>query len=526
MKLKQFIKALVCTMAVTMTSSMLLAASAEAAQVMTAEQPAVVEQEEEDMAVDSEDDFDIEMYELSYTEKAEEVIAKGKKINKSVTKNNIIFTFVSAYTDAYSYRIVCSVEKADHSAFADVGSLNLLDLIYTDQEQIDQMQDARNDSEEYKSFEEWFIEAAEENEELKQFIKEDGSIDEEGYASYCLKMQEEMEDDLSMEESGGYGLSYDICELEDSSNKKVYFLLEGSCNEPLPAEAVLYMDKLTMYTTETCSPSVDLAAYLKAHESAEVAMVHNEKKDERLKYMDEADPYYEEDKAYVETMPDYILAEGNLNLQVDSSNPGVVIDNVAFVDNQLHMSLKTDTMEINAHYSLGLQTQNGEPCEIIYANYRGVSNKKETMEESYLVFNIANVEELSKMQLTLDKQEDKIIAEGPWSIAVNNQPVEAAVKKQRNQAINNNGDKMSVKEVEITPLSVKIALDQIQSEQYGDVLDEIVLNMKDGTKVEICYANAYNRKGYEQTSIYVVPDMLINPKDVASITVGNTTIKL
>ncbi len=59
-------------MALTMTSSMLLAASAEAAQVITAEQPAAAAQKVGDIPIDSENDFDTEMYELSYTEKAED----------------------------------------------------------------------------------------------------------------------------------------------------------------------------------------------------------------------------------------------------------------------------------------------------------------------------------------------------------------------------------------------------------------------------------------------------------------------
>ena len=117
--------------------------------------------------------------------------------------NNVTLTLVSLYSDAYNYHMVVTLEKTDHTTFKGIEQLNLMDIDFETKEEIAGRSRQKEEAAKMAtsgqpaiSFEEMVKAEAEKDENLKQFIHEDGTIHEEGLDMYQLRMLDAVGNEL------------------------------------------------------------------------------------------------------------------------------------------------------------------------------------------------------------------------------------------------------------------------------------------------------------------------------------------
>ena len=473
-------------------------------------------------------------YEEQLTKLAEEVLERGVPLRQAVTVNNVTLTLVSLYSDAYNYHMVVTLEKADHTAFKGIEQVGLRDLAFNKKEEIAKRYGEKGETTKgatstapAMSLEEMVKKGAEKDEKLRQFINEDGSIDKEGLEAYYKELNTALSSN-----SGGYSSMYTICKMEDSSDKKIYFLVSGSTMEPIPDVMQLFADHLENRKEVKYELVTDLIDYLKAHQGEKVATQPNEEirtTEEWLAKIKEEDPeLYKERMKQITSMPKTILINNDLNLKLFEGNKNVEIDNISFVDGKLHILLTNYSEQGTGTYQLCILDAAGNKLEPSSA--RGSSGTdahgKEVIEE-YSIFDIPNVEELSKCKLSVTGMETEIIAEGPWMMDVKIQPNKEKITKTCNEAIIYGTNQQAViKRLELTPLSLVMNVENENKISNSNYIGAITLNMKDGSKVVLEHNTADKREGKNHLLVYRAGNTFIDTKEVISITIKNKTILL
>ncbi len=471
-------------------------------------------------------------YDLEWANRAEDVLENGIRLNQSVTKNNIIFTLESIYSDNYTYRFVCSIEKVDQTAFSDE-EINLREFILETKEEIERRHKVSTEhAQQEMTYEEMIKMEAEKDENLRQFIHEDGTIDEEGIAAYYDTLYADANNEPVEEENSSYVTTLGRCKVKDSSDKKLYFLLEGSYSDVLEKDLQLQVGQVEAAIQETYKVNFDLATYLKENANKKLEVKENERIEEELGWlneeMDEGDEFYQIRKKSIEKMPSQVLQQANLDLPICEEDSIPTINNVGFIDQKLHILLtKEEEEEEFSHFDFNIYDEKGEPVKVLWAEASTHYDLEKSVHESYYVYDIPDAEALSQYSMQIFSFKTKVLAEGPWVLDVKMQPTTNQLTQIGSQVITyNTGKQATLKEMELTPLSFHIQLENENKEKSDDYLGQITLNMKKGKTIILEYSDAKWKKGSEVHFIYIMPGELITLSDVESITIGDQTITL
>ena len=376
-------------------------------------------------------------WEAQLTKRAEEVLERGVPLHQAVTVNNVTLTLVSLYSDVYNYHMVVSFEKADHTDFKEIKQLELIDM----------------------------------NFETKEVM------------------------------TGSCSSECGICQMKDSSDKKIYFLIKGSTMQPMLEVMEFYADQLVDIKQVEYEVTPDLIDYLKAHQGEKVATQPNQQ---------------------------IISREQRLALQVLKDKKNIQIDSVGFIEGKLHILITNHGHQDLETYQLRMLDATGnalwpyDSSSISRTDDHGIQ-----VVEEYSVFDIPNVEALSKYKLSIVGHEKEIIAEGPWNIGIKIQPTKEKITQPCNEMITYGSHQQAViKELELTPLSLIIKVEnenKILNEEY---IGNIILNMKDSSKIILENVSAHKREGKNHLFVYTARNTFIDTKEVISITVRDKTMFL
>ena len=472
--------------------------------------------------------------EAQSTKRAEEVLERGVPLHQAVTVNNVTLTLVSLYSDAYNYYMVVTFEKADHTTFKEIEQLDLMEMDFETKEEM--VKRSREKEEAAKlatsnqpviSFEEMVKAEAEKDKNLKQFIREDGTIDKEGYVAYYKELHKDAGSIF-----GSYGSECRICQMKDSSDKKIYFLVSGSKMEPMLEVMQFYVDQLVNTKQVEYEVTSDLIDYLKAHGGEKIVTQPNQQnksREQRLANIKDENPeVYKHEMERITLMPKNVLMNNDLNLQLLKDQKNIEIDSIGFVDGKLHVLITNHGQQDLDTYRLGMLDAVGNE---VYPSSSEESSRTDDhgiqVIEEYSVFDIPNVEALSRYKLIIVGQETEIIAKGPWNMDVKTEPTKEKITKACNETITYGSHQQAViKELELTPLSLVMNVENENKISNSNYIGTITLNMKDGSKITLDNINAEKRDGKNHFVVYTVGNTFIDTKEVASITVRNKTILL
>ena len=470
-------------------------------------------------------------WEAQFTKCAEEVLKRGVSLHQAVTVNNVTLTLVSLYSDAYNYYMVVTLEKADHTAFKEIGQLDLINMVLvTKEEMATSGQPAISFEKVVKaeaiSLEEMVKAKAEKDENLKQFIREDGTIDEEGIEAYYKELYKEAENNFK-----GYSLSCRTCQMKDSSDKKVYFLISGSKVEPMPEVMEFCANQLINTKKVKYEPKVDLIDYFKAHQGENLVTQPNEDLEREKEWLaeikDEDPELYKMQMEHIASMPKNILVNNDLNLKLLEGKKDTEIDSIGFIEGKLHILSTSHCSSRIARYHLCMVDAAGNEVQ---STSRGSSRTDDhgiEVVEEYSIFDIPNVEALSKYKLKVVGEETEIMADGPWSMEVKMEPTTEKITKTCNEIITYGSHQQAViKELELTPLALVMKMENENKISRSEYIGTITLNMKDGSKKTLDNISAQKREGKNHLLVCTAGNNFIDTKEVVSITVRDKTILL
>ena len=473
-------------------------------------------------------------WEAQLSQYAEEVLERGVPLHQAVTENNVTLTLVSLYSDAYNYHMVVSLEKVDHTAFKEIEQLDLINMDFQTKEvmakrsrQKEEAAKMATSGQPVMSLEEMVKAEAKKDENLKQFIRADGTIDQEGIEAYFKELNKATESNF-----GSYHLSSRSCQMKDSSDKKIYFLISGSTMEPIP-EVMQFITKQLGSTKEVkYELKTDLINYLKAHQGENLVTQPNEdlqgEKEWLAEIKDENPDLYKRQMEEIESMPKNILVNNDLNLKLLEGKKDTEIDGIGFIDGKLHVLSTSHCSSRIASYHLCMVDASGN--EVQSSSSRSSSSTDDQgieVVEEYSIFDIPNVEALSKYKLSIVGREKEIIAEGPWNMDVKVQPTKETITKTCNEIITYGSHQQAViKKLELTPLSLVMKVENENKISNGEYIGTITLNMKDGSKITLDNVSAEKRDGKNHLVVYTVGNTFIDAKEVTSIAVRDKTISL
>lgn len=458
-----------------------------------------------------------------------DLLDNGVKIDQSVTKDGIIVHFERILADAHSFRILCSMEKVDHTAFSDADNLNPREFMFDNEKNIERQTSVRNQEQTEWSYADWIKEEAENDPNLKVFIKEDGTVDEEGAQAYLIKKYEEEATEMDKYSGGGGSGSWGICETDLSTDKKIYFIFEGSNGEPLPKEAQIYVGSLEKGSEEVYEMTFDMLTYLKQQKEVPQLEDNPFKKQEaewleQLK--EENSSHYEMEKEYYDQLPDKVLAKGKLNAEFCKEIATQKIDNIGFVNGKLQIVIR-DESEGNRMSSGTIVLVDQEGNEIYPTNgwNDNVEKDGKYIDYEYAIYDIKDINELSKTKIEIRSYQIDVVAQGPWTAKVNLQEAKY-VTKNVNKEINYTAkSKAKLAKVDISPISITITFEGVPKDDHNDH-PELTMTMKDGKVYSFNYSDSYNREKNNHSMTFNIYGKSIDPEEVESITILDQNIKL
>ena len=468
-------------------------------------------------------------WEAQFTKCAEEVLKRGVPLHQAVTVNNVTLTLVSLYSDTYNYHMVVTLEKADHTTFKEIGQLDLINMDFATKEEMAERSRQKEEAEKMAtsiSLEEMVKAEAEKDENLKQFIREDGTIDEEGIKAYYKELYKDAGSDF-----GSLSLGCRTCQMKDSSDKKVYFLISGSKVEPMSEVMQFCANQLINTKDVKYELKVDLIDYFKAHQGENLVTQPNEDLEGQKEWLeeikDEKPELYKRKMELIASMPKNILVNNDLNLKLLEGKKDTEIDSIGFLDGKLHILSTSHCSSRIALYHLCMVDAAGNEVQ---STSRGSSRTDDhgiEVVEEYSIFDIPNVEALSKYKLKVVGEETEIMADGPWNMEVKMEPTKEKITKTCNEIIIYDSHKQAViKGLEITPLALVMKVENENKISSSDYIGTITLNMKDGSKKTLDIISAEKREGKNHLLVCTAGNTFIDTKEVVSITVRDKTISL
>ena len=279
-------------------------------------------------------------------------------------------------------------------------------------------------------------------------------------------------------------------------------------------------------------PNTDFIDYLKAHQGEKLETQPNEGLERHKEGLEEIkDEYPEVYKKLMEevaSMPKNILVNNDLNLKLLKGKKATEIDSIGFVDGKLHVLITNHSDQgIDACQLRMLDISGNE----LWPYNSSISSTTDDygikVIEEYCIFDIPNVEALSRYKLKVVGHEIEIMAEGPWNMDVKVQPTKEKITKTYNETITYGSHQQAmIKGVELTPLSLVMKVENENEISNVEYIGAITLNMKNGSKVTLDYANAEKIQGKKHLFVYTAGNTFIDTKEVVSITVRDKTILL
>lgn len=519
MGIKHFKRQLASVMVMTLVGSMAFAPSIKAAEATTT---AVAAEQTEKEAYREKT-----MADYSEEKCIKDLLENGVKIDQRVIRDGIIVHFERMIADSYSYRILCSIEKEDHTAFDDYETVRVDNFLFDTPQSIAEL--ITQDNRSHITLADFVKAEVDKDPNLKQFINEAGTVNEVEARKYYegkLKANDATDED---EDTSSFGTNWGACQA-NSTDKRIYVLLEGSKNldSEVLKEGRIYLDSIITERLVVETPAVDILTYLKEHPESPKTEKNpqKEKVEKQLEVLKAEDmASYELKKKSYENIPELSLSEGKLNLAVTKGDTDQRIDNIGFIDGKLHISILRETRPYDqSSGKLEIVDAKGEPIRC-YSWHRREKGEVSNISKEYLVFDIADIEALSQCKVKLVGYKDNVIATGPWMISTKVTEGKQVTKTINQEVEYGTQGKINLKEVTITPLSILFTFDGFDKVVNKKKLPFTVM-MKDGTTYEFDYENADKKDGDCYRAVYLFPSESINPEEVVSITMGGKVIKL
>ena len=443
---------------------------------------------------------------------------QGEYINKSVIKGNIKVTVEYLLADTYTYEMLLAVEQVDGTPFKVAEGVQIKGIEFTSKRELEQ-QRVLEAIPKNAPFNERIKVMAQFDENLKAYIKADGSVDGEGLLAYL-----QLEGNIAI---GNSSSTYGNCFTKENSPSKQYFIYQGNFSEPMDQKMILVLDGIYQEEDKSYDLVVDLEDYLSTHKEDELGMIPNQidqaEKDyiEELKLKNEA--LYLERMEELARVPKLLLAEKGLKLQVIQGKADITIDNIGFINEKLHMSIVRKGKE---KYNLEVYDTLGERIGTTYNMGRGTTKEDGTkVYETYYVYDIKDIEALKDYTFKVRGREVVEEIDDTWEMKLD------LSKFLKVQAIKVDEDiqytteeKVHLSEVGLMKLSLSLTLDGIK-EGIDNPYLSMSVKLKDGTVKDLGTANVQSRQGDKEVLIYNL-EQDMDSSQIQGLLIGETEINL
>lgn len=443
---------------------------------------------------------------------------QGEYINKSVVKGNIKVTVEYLLADSYTYEMLLAVEQVDGTPFKVAEGIQIKGIEFTSERELEQ-QRVLEAIPKNAPFNERIKVMAQFDENLKAYIKADGSVDGEGLLAYL-----QLEGNMAI---GTSSSTYGNCFTKENSPSKQYFIYQGNFSEPMDQEMILVVDGIYQEEDKSYDLAVDLEAYLSSHNQDELGMILNQidqgEKDrlEELKLKNEA--LYLEHMEELARVPKLLLAEKGLKLQVIQGKADITIDNIGFINEQLHISIIRKGTE---NYSLNVCDALGDRVGTAYNVGRSTTQEDGTkVYQKYYVYDIKDIEALKDYTFKVSGREVVEAVDDTWEIKFDlSKFLKAQVIKVDEGIQYTTEEKAHLSEVSLMKLSLSLTLDGIKEGIDNQYLS-ISVKLKDGTVKDLGIANVQSRQDDKQVLIYNL-EQDMDSSQIQGLLIGKTEINL
>lgn len=522
MKLAKVRRGLMLLMSISLMSPMVFASEETVSKTVAVSTSAVaVEEEAPTDAVVAEDGEIVVDYDALEKAKIQRIKAQGTALGISKTIGNIKVTAEYIWADTYTYKVLLAVEHVDQTPFSEEGySTFNFGRDFTSKGDYERQKLWEN-LPENATLEDEIKALANIDEKFKPFVNEDGTVDEEGYLAFVYDQAEE---DNGVFVSGSASSSFSECKVDNTPAYKKYFLQEGSVNEPIEGDMVLSFGEYMEYKDVEYTPAVDLIAYLNAHKNdtlkTEPLEMDEDEKEHLASLKAEDEAYYNHYLEYLAKRPKAVLTEGGLKLKLADEMPHYWVDNIGFIDGQLHIRLMGDTTD--EEYRIELINEQGDFAPMTYGTGQSETDENgNTTSMSYGAYDIKDVDALKQYTMHLTGTVPNVKIEDSFDFELKIAP-NAAKTIAVDKTISLSKEETPVlKSIALTDLSVVLELAGIKEEMEDDF--PITLIMKDGKTVKQRYSDATRVGKDTATIIYHLSDEVT---EIDKISVGGVEISV
>lgn len=443
---------------------------------------------------------------------------QGEYINKSVVKGNIKVTVEYLLADTYTYKMLLSVEQVDGTPFKVIEGVQIKNMDFTSAKDLEQ-QKALEAVPKDAPLSEHIKVMAQFDEKLKTYIKMDGTVDEKGLIAYW-----QLEGNITTGiASSSYGNSF----TKENSPSKQYFIYQGNFSDPMDQEMILVVDGIYQQEDKSYDLAVDLEAYLNVHKEDELGMIANQIEQAEKDYLEELklknEALYLERMEELEGQPKLLLAEKGLRLQVIQDKTHITIENIGFIDEQLHIFMVGEGTE---QYHLQVYDALGEWVGAVYNVGRRTTQEDGTkVYQKYYVYDIKDIEALKDYTFKVSKREVVEEIDDTWEMKLDlSKFLKAQFIKVDEDIQYTTEEKVHLSEVNLMKLSLSLTLDEVK-EGIDNRYLSISVKLKDGTVKDLGTANVQSRQGDQQVLIYNL-EQGMDSSQIQGLIIGETEINL
>lgn len=435
----------------------------------------------------------------------------GEAVNISIVEDNMKLTVEYMLADTYTAKFLISVEKLDGVPFKVRDSLRIKRIDLRAKEEIEQ-QEAFEALPKDAPFVERLKVMAQFNKDIQAFIKENDVVDMEGLTAYLQEPQS-----VSM---GTNSAVYGMCQTKENTDSKVYFTYEGTYGETISGEMVMSIDSIIGEVEKSEDIAVDLVSYLNMHQSEVLTtkpnIIDEEVYQEKVKQTNEEVSYVSHKEEF-EGEPKRLLVERGLAINLIEGNDSLVIDNIGFIDGQLHILMLE---EGENRYRLEVYDEAGELVSASYhTGHTSILEDGSKKKEEYRVFDIDSVDALS--QYTFKVGGEEVVEEwrGPWELSLDmSKSTQSDVIKVDQVIPYATGDNARLKEIHIGQGSLALVVDQIESKSTDENL-AFKIKFKDGNEIEFHGGGASHHTKDQAILVYSLNNRV--GEDIKAIEMGN-----
>lgn len=443
---------------------------------------------------------------------------QGEYINKSVVKGNVKVTVEYLLADAYTYKMLLSVEQVDGTPFKVVEGIQIKNMEFTSAKALEQQKVLEAVPKDAPLSEHIKV-MAQFDENLKAYIKADGTVDEKGLIAYW-----QLEGNIT---TGTASSSYGNCFTKENSPSKQYFIYQGNFSDPMDQEMILVVDGIYQQEDKSYDLAVDLEAYLNVHKEDELGMIANQIDQDEKDYLEELklknEALYLERMEELEGQPKLLLAEKGLKLQVIQDKTNITIDNIGFIDEQLHIFMVGEGTE---QYHLEVYDALGEWVDTAYNVGSSTTQEDGTkVYQKYYVYDIKDIGALKDYTFKVSKREVVEEIDDMWEMKLDlSKFLKAQVIKVDEDIQYTTEEKAHLSEVSLMKLSLSLTLDGVKEGIDNRYLGMSV-KLKDGTVKDVGRVRASSHQGDKQVLIYNL-EQGMDSSQIQGLIIGETEINL